>query len=76
MVNFLFLFDVLCFVQPFTVMASNMASLFEEHHLALQYLVPNLLKLYVDIDSQALILRFFFSTYVIHCLFKVTQAEV
>jgi hypothetical protein len=63
-------------VQPFTVMASNMASLFEEHHLALQYLVPNLLKLYVDIDSQALILRFFFSTYVIHCLFKVTQAEV
>jgi ubiquitin conjugation factor E4 B len=31
-------------------MASNMALLFEKHHLALQYLVPNLLKLYVDIE--------------------------
>jgi ATP-dependent phosphoenolpyruvate carboxykinase len=27
-----------------------MALLFEKHHLALQYLVPNLLKLYVDIE--------------------------
>jgi ubiquitin conjugation factor E4 B len=35
---------------PSPVMVSNIASLFEEHHLALQYLVPNLLKLYVDIE--------------------------
>jgi hypothetical protein len=42
------MFNVLC--SPSPVMASNMASLFEEHHLALQYLVPNLLKLYVDIE--------------------------
>ncbi|KAH9556758.1 hypothetical protein CY35_07G047100 [Sphagnum magellanicum] len=35
---------------PSPVMASNMALLFEEHDLALQYLVPNLLKLYVDIE--------------------------
>jgi hypothetical protein len=27
-----------------------MSSLFEGHHLALQYLVPNLLQLYVDIE--------------------------
>lgn len=27
-----------------------MTTLFEGHHLALQYLVPNLLKLYVDIE--------------------------
>lgn len=28
----------------------SMASLFEGHHLALEYLVPNLLKLHVDIE--------------------------
>jgi hypothetical protein len=42
------MFYVLC--SPSAAMASNMALLFEEHHLALQYLVPNLLKLYVDIE--------------------------
>ncbi|KAL3691495.1 hypothetical protein R1sor_005146 [Riccia sorocarpa] len=31
-------------------LSSSMASLFEGHELALQYLVPNLLKLYVDIE--------------------------
>lgn len=31
-------------------LASSMASLFEGHQLALQYLVPNLLQLYVDIE--------------------------
>jgi hypothetical protein len=38
------MFYVLC--SPSLVMAL----LFEEHHLALQYLVPNLLKLYVGIE--------------------------
>lgn len=32
------------------ILGSSMASLFEGHQLALQYLVPNLLKLYVDIE--------------------------
>ncbi|KAG6550550.1 hypothetical protein Mapa_007919 [Marchantia paleacea] len=31
-------------------LANSMASLFEGHQMALQYLVPNLLKLYVDIE--------------------------
>jgi hypothetical protein len=31
-------------------MRNSMTSLFEGHQLALQYLVPNLLKLYVDIE--------------------------
>jgi hypothetical protein len=42
------MFYVLC--SPSPVMASSMTLLFEEHPLALQYLVPNLLKLYVDIE--------------------------
>ncbi|CAM6042445.1 unnamed protein product [Sphagnum compactum] len=35
---------------PSPVISSSMALLFEEYHLALQCLVPNLLKLYVDIE--------------------------
>lgn len=33
-----------------TMLNKSMTTLFEGHHLALQYLVPNLLKLYVDIE--------------------------
>lgn len=39
---------LMCSYSP--VLQNSMASLFEGHQMALQYLVPNLLKLYVDIE--------------------------